>query len=72
MLCPKQPKENKMLLTTKEMVAVLNRAKDSPILEVIGLEGRMIGMLMGDAATRLQELNTALDRLMFTDSNQTK
>ena len=61
-----------MLLTTKEMVAVLNRAKDSPILEVIGLEGRMIGMLMGDAATRLQELNTALDRLMFTDSNQTK
>lgn len=61
-----------MDMTTKDIINTLNRAKDSPILEVIGLEGQMIGMLMGDAATRLQELNAELDRLMFTDSNQTK
>ena len=59
-----------MDMTTKDIINTLNRAKDSPILEVIGLEGRMIGMLMGDAAMRLQELNAELDRLMFTDSNQ--
>jgi hypothetical protein len=61
-----------MDMTTKDIINTLNRAKDSPILEVIGLEGKMIGMLMGYAAMRLQELNAELDRLMFTDSNQTK
>ena len=66
MLCPKQPKENdmdKLDMTTKELIAALNRAKDSPILEVIGIEGRMLGMLMGDAAAKLQELHDAAMKL---------